>query len=241
MTPTTSSAAAEKAPLTAARYVLGMAWRIPLFIGVLVTILSAAAGRWDLWAVWAYALVFAGAVIAGTIVVARTDPTLFQERLHPGPGGRDPYLRIVASALLLVHWIVAGLDVGRFHWLPPVPTWVQVLGMVLLASSLGMSSWAVGANRFFSSEARIQRDRGHHVITTGPYEYIRHPGYAAALAMMVASPLALGSYLSALPLLGACAMILRRLLIEEKLLRAELEGYASYAAQVRYRIVPGIW
>jgi len=110
-----------------------------------------------------------------------------------------------------------------------------------VALALGVVVWAMAVNRFFSSDARIQRDRGHHLVTAGPYEYIRHPAYAAVLVSAVSGPLALGSYWSALPLLPAGLMILRRTRLEDALLREGLEGYADYAQQVRYRLVPGLW
>jgi protein-S-isoprenylcysteine O-methyltransferase Ste14 len=194
-----------------------------------------------LWNVWAYAGVYAAGMVVGTIAVARTDPTLFQERIRPGPGGRDPNLRRLAVLLMLAHLVLAGWDVGRGHWSGEVPAGVEVVGLLILAASMSMSCWALSANRFFSSDARIQRERGHHVVTTGPYEFVRHPGYLAAIGMSVASPLALGSYVSALPMILVAALIIRRLLLEERMLVAELEGYADYAARIHWRLIPGIW
>lgn len=231
----------DQKQLTPWRMALSMAWRMPLFVGLLVGIVGLAAGRWDLWNVWAYAFVFVVGMSAGVVVVSRTDPTLFQERMKPGPGGKDPGLRWWTTALFVLQWVMAGLDAGRFRWSGGVPAWIIVAGLVLLAGSLGLSIWAMSVNRFFSSDARIQRDRGHRVVTSGPYQLVRHPGYAAALVMGVASGLALASYVSLLPMLLAGGLIVRRLLIEDRLLLGELEGYSDYAARVPYRLVPGIW
>jgi protein-S-isoprenylcysteine O-methyltransferase Ste14 len=194
----------------------------------------------DLPFFWAYIAVFAAGFVAGIAVVWKTDPSLFQERLKPGPGGKDPHLRALAMLFFIGHWVVAGLDVGRYGW-SAVPRSVQVLGAVGLAASLAMSCWAMSANRFFSSDARIQRDRGHYVVTGGPYRFIRHPGYAATFVMGLSSPLALGSYVSAVFVLPMAALIVRRLLLEERLLRAELEGYTAYAQRVQFRLFPGLW
>jgi protein-S-isoprenylcysteine O-methyltransferase Ste14 len=235
----TSIAAAARP--SAGKLAFSMIWRLVLFLGCLVGIIGFSAGRWDLWFMWAYALVYVTGMAAGTIVVYKTDPTLFQERLKPGPGGKDPNLRLLAVPLMLGHMVLAGIDVGRRGWSGEVPDAVRVLGLAILACAMGMSSWAMSANRFFSSDARIQRDRGHKLVTGGPYQYVRHPGYVAAILMALGSPLALGSYVSAIPMVGVAALIVRRLLLEEKLLRAELEGYTEYAARVQHRLLPGIW
>ena len=218
-----------------------MTWRLLLFLGCLLGIIGFSAGRWDLWNVWAYATIYMAGMVAGTIVVYRTDPTLFQERIRPGPGGKDPKLRWLAIPVMLAHMVLAGLDMGRLHWSGEVPVVVEVLGLVILAGAMAMSSWAMRVNRFFSSDARIQRDRGHTVVTGGPYQYIRHPGYVGAILMALGSPLALGSYVSGLPMVVVGLLIVRRLLIEERMLLAELEGYTDYAARVHYRLLPGIW
>jgi protein-S-isoprenylcysteine O-methyltransferase Ste14 len=232
---------ANREPVNVGKLAFSMTWRLLLFLGSLVGMIGVAAGRWDLWNVWGYAGVYMMGMVVGTIVVARTDPTLFQERLRPGPGGKDPYLRVLAVILMLGHIVVAGLDVGRLHWSGPVPAAVEILGLVVLAGAFATSIWAMSANRFFSSDARIQRDRGHTVVTGGPYRLIRHPGYLAAILISLASPLALGSYVSALPMVLVAILILRRLLLEERMLLAGLEGYVDYAAAVRYRLLPGIW
>ena len=100
--------------------------------------------------------------------------------------------------------------------------------------------WAMAVNRFFSPVVRLQEERGHRLVTDGPYRYIRHPGYAGIL-LSACVGVALGSWWSLLPLVVAMGLILRRTALEDRFLRASLEGYASYAEQVRYRLVPGIW
>lgn len=212
-----------------------------LFSAVLLLCVFGAAGRWDLPMVWAYLVVFQAIATANAIHVLRTDPALIQERLKPGPGGKDPILRTVGPFLLPVHWTVAGLDIGRFHWSGTPPVAVHVVGLAGVAAAMGLAIWAMAVNRFFSSEARIQRERGQYVVTTGPYRTIRHPGYLSAMLLGVASGLALGSYWSIVPILPVMALVLRRVRIEERLLLAELEGYSDYAQRVRYRLVPGIW
>ena len=152
-----------------------------------------------------------------------------------------PLLRLLAAASLVGHWVVAGLDVGRYHWSDTVPLGVQLLGLIGFAAAFALIRWAQHVNRFFSSAMRIQRDRGQHVITAGPYHYVRHPGYAAFILVALCSGLALGSWWSTVPPLLFTVLFIRRTAVEDRLLQEELEGYSAYAEKVRYRLVPGLW
>jgi protein-S-isoprenylcysteine O-methyltransferase Ste14 len=141
----------------------------------------------------------------------------------------------------LAHYVVAALDLGRFHWSRPLPLRAQGAGLLGLAAALSMLFWATSVNPFFSSVIRIQRDRGHRGITVGPYRYVRHPGYAAAIVLVLSSALALGSRWSLPPAILASLALIRRTLVEDRVLREELERYAPYAEHVRYRLVPTVW
>ncbi len=96
-------------------------------------------------------------------------------------------------------------------------------------------------NPFFSSVVRIQKDRGQRVITNGPYQYVRHPGYIGGIGVMLFSPLALNSWLSSILSLPALPFLVWRTIMEDTMLREELEGYKEYAQKVRYRLFPGVW
>jgi protein-S-isoprenylcysteine O-methyltransferase Ste14 len=111
----------------------------------------------------------------------------------------------------------------------------------MMAVATAVLVWAEAVNRFFSSVIRIQTERGHHVVTTGPYRYVRHPGYAASLFMFAGGGLVLGSWLAALIGLLLFVGILRRTVEEDRILHEQLEGYAAYAQKVRYRLIPGVW
>ena len=201
-------------------------------------VLFATAGRWDLPFFWAYILLLQAMFVGSGIYFVKTSPGMVQERLRPGPGGKDSVTRPVGTLLMVAHMGIAGLDVGRFHWSPDFPVTLQVVALAAVAASLGGAMWAMSANPFFSSAVRIQHDRGHRVITTGPYRIVRHPGYTGTMLWFLASPLALGSWWAVLP---AVPLFVRRTALEDKLLREELEGYAEYAQKVRYRLVPGVW
>jgi len=215
------------------------------FLGLAFTFLVAAilfgsAGRWDLPMFGVYLGLW---LLFALITAASIDLDLMKERLRPRAGGKDslPLLRLLAAASLGGHWVVAGLDVGRYHWSDTVPLGVQVLGLIGVAAALAIIRWTQHVNRFFSSAMRIQRDRGQHVITGGPYQYVRHPGYAAFILVALCSGLALGSWWSLLPPFLYIVLFIRRTAVEDWLLRAELEGYPAYAEKVRYRLVPGLW
>jgi hypothetical protein len=105
---------------------------------------------------------------------AALDPDLLRERMRPG-GKKPPLSLRVFSVVLFMHWIVAGLDRGRFHWSDHVPGWLQGVCLFTVAAGYALALWAMRVNRFFSSVVRIQTDRGQHVVTTGPYAFVRHP------------------------------------------------------------------
>ncbi len=195
------------------------------------------AGRADLPFFWAYLIVLAALFAASFLFI---DPELTKERLRPGgrKPGRALSLLIVPS---LAHWIVAGLDAGRYRWTPPLYPTLQLLALLLVAASFALSVWAMHVNRFFSSVVRIQTERGHTVVTNGPYAWIRHPGYAATLLHVLVSGPALGSLVAILPHLLLVPFLAYRIVTEDRVLRRELPGYADYAERVRYRVLPGIW
>jgi protein-S-isoprenylcysteine O-methyltransferase Ste14 len=119
--------------------------------------------------------------------------------------------------------------------------WLQALGAAGLAGGMATLVISLAHNRFFSPVVRVQAERGHRVVTSGPYALVRHPGYAAALLMLPSAALTLGSHWSALPLAVVALLIVRRAAIEDAFLLRELDGYSAYAARVRYRLVPFLW
>jgi protein-S-isoprenylcysteine O-methyltransferase Ste14 len=177
------------------------------------------------------------------LTFGRSHPGLVRERLRPGPGAKEGFLKIFVLYGLpyLGHYVLAALDLGRCHWFRPVPVRLQLAGLIGYFGALGVAMWATAVNPFFSSAVRIQSERGQHVITSGPYRAVRHPGYAAAIPLLISSALALGSWAALPPALVWVATITRRTLLEDRLLREELAGYPSYANRVRYRLLPGVW
>jgi protein-S-isoprenylcysteine O-methyltransferase Ste14 len=196
-------------------------------------VLFGSAGRWDLPFLWAYVVLF---MVFGLALLSKTDPQSWQ----PRAGSKDASLRFFLLPFVLARLSIAGLDAGRFHW-SNVPFGVQCAAFVALAACAGLVFWSRVVNRFFSPMVRIQEERGHHVITAGPYGYVRHPGYAGMILSTLCSGPALGSWWALLPIAGCISLIVRRTVLEDRLLRRELKGYAEYTTQVRYRLVPGVW
>ena len=214
-----------------------MPLRLVLVLGFVGTMLFGSAGRFDIPAFWALLGLM---VVVVTGMLTTIDRGLLQERMKPGPGGTDRHIRALMMPFILAHLVVAGLDAGRFHW-SYVSVPVQIAGLVGLVLCFSTSVWAMRTNRFFSPVVRIQEERGHHLVTGGPYRFVRHPAYLASLLMFIASGLMLGSLWSLVPNVGCAIIMFRRVVIEDKYLHQNLDGYVEYAAKTRYRLVPGVW
>src|SRR5688500_12679893 len=210
-----------------------MAFRILLLESLLGVLLFTSAGRLDLPWFWAMLAVH-GLMVSIMMYLIPGD--LRQERMRPGPGERDRHLRLLLIPPLLLHLVVAGLD-ARFGWSPDPGPLVRAIGLGGIVVSLAVGTWAMYVNRFFSCAVRLQSDRGHHVVTEGPYRYVRHPGYAGSLCCAIAANLALGSFYALLPLVPAVVIMAVRVVREERFLREVLAGYAAYMDRVRYRLV----
>jgi len=203
------------------------------------------AGRWDLWNVWVYGGMFVVLFFFQALVVYRKTPDLLKERMKPPalrPGWTSANTRaLLVLAMLILHWSIAGLD-QRFHWSNIVPLAGIVAGLVIVAIGLGLFTWSMLINPFFSSELRIQSDRGQRAIAEGPYSIVRHPGYVGITLVFFGSGLALNSLLSIIPMVVIWGPgVIKATTLEDQMLRAELTGYAEYAAKVRYRLIPGVW
>ena len=209
-----------------------------MFLIVAAVALFASAGTIAIAGFWLYLAILAVVFAASFLWL---DPGLLRERMRPG-GQRPPIALWLFSAAMILHWVAAGLDRGRFHWSDNIPPWLQAAGLAAVAAGYGVALWAMHVNRFFSSVVRIQSDRGQFVVTTGPYAVVRHPGYAAGVVVVTASGVALGSWIAAALLtIASLPFLLYRAISEDRVLRSELPGYQDYAARVRWRLCPGLW
>src|SRR2546425_7976158 len=207
------------------------------FFAVMTGTFFGFAGRWDLPLAWACVSVYAAFMVLAQFLM---DPELRQERMKPAPGGIDRQIRWAMLPFILGYWAVAGLDI-RWHGSEIIPQVWQVIGLTGMTTSLGLALWALTQNRFFSPVVRVQTERGHHVITSGPYQFIRHPGYLAGAASALCGAIALGSWRAVLTAAGGVGVLVRRTILEDRFLLRELAGYREYARKVRHRLLPGIW
>ena len=160
------------------------------------------------------------------------------ERMKP-PSDRDRLTRRLAVGPCLAHLVVAGLD-ARYGW-SSMPVTLRLLGFASMTLAWSLIAWTFATNRFASSAVRIQTERNHEVITTGPYAIVRHPMYLGVFLTVLGSPLALGSWWALLVVSPVALIFVRRTRLEDRMLHDELPGYAEYARRTRYRIVPGIF
>ncbi|MFH1182587.1 MAG: isoprenylcysteine carboxylmethyltransferase family protein [Candidatus Woesearchaeota archaeon] len=214
------------------------------FIFVLLIIASMfwLAGRLDYWQGWAFGTGLLLSFVTKTVVFAGKSD-LLNERLRPGPGVKvwDKIFLAVFSITVGAGIIWAVLDGGRFHWTGRLPVLVYIFAYTLLTLSVLLFSWAESENNWFSIAVRIQKDRAQKVVQSGPYKYVRHPGYTAGIIMLICIPLALGSLWAVIAFGIACILLLARTYLEDKTLKKELPGYSAYAGKVKYRLLPGIW
>jgi protein-S-isoprenylcysteine O-methyltransferase Ste14 len=217
--------------------------KVFLFTLILAVLLLVSAGRVSWGMAWVYICVYAAGTALTTLIMLRFQPDLLTERSQAKQDAK-PWDKVLAPMMAGVcpaaTVVVAGIDV-RFSWSPPIPVVVQIVAITVAVWAHLLLSWAMVTNNFFSAIVRIQKDRGHHVVTTGPYRYVRHPGYVEILVFALATPLILGAFWAYIPAaLTLCAGIIRTML-EDAALQEELPGYKDYAIQVRYRLLPGIW
>lgn len=212
---------------------------IVVFEVILAGLFVGCAGRWDLPWFWALLAIHTFTMAISVWVM---DPALKNERLAFGRrGGPDRSLRRMIMPFVLLHLVVAALDVGRFGWSGNLALPIHLAGTLGYCAGLALAVWAMAVNRFFAPVVRLQSERGHHVIDKGPYAFIRHPGYLGFLLALVAGAFMLGSYWSLLPVAGAAAVVLRRTWMEDRFLHESLAGYVEYAKSVRYRLAPAVW
>ena len=210
---------------------------------MVAAVLFASAGRMDIPMFWAYLVVHSGAQLAISLVVFRQNRDLLEERQRPGQGAKawDQVILRIYFLLTLALFVVAGLDIGRFHWSDTVPLWGQIVALVGFALSFAFNIWAMAVNDFYSRVVRIQEDRGQYVVTDGPYRYVRHPSYIGTIFSWVCAALALGSWLALAPVALIAATFTVRTALEDRALQEELPRYKDYAQQTRYRLLPGVW
>ena len=210
-----------------------------------VTLLFISAGHIKIFRAWCYLVVSFISMFGGIAVVSIFDPELINERgLWKKKKDTKGWDKIILRAYGIVGYylppVIAGLDVGRFRW-SNLDIHFGIMGCVLFLLGAVFIHWAMLVNRHFETRVRIQTDRGHRVITTGPYRIVRHPGYVGAILWGISTPLIIGSAYGLIPAGITVILLIIRTSLEDKLLRNELNGYVEYTKRVRYRLLPGLW
>jgi protein-S-isoprenylcysteine O-methyltransferase Ste14 len=209
------------------------------FLALLGTCLFVSAGRISWFPAWAYLATLAAFSEATFVLV---QPELIRERATPGMDSdrKDALLATIGFLGLYPGTaITAGLDAGRIG--SSVPMFGQVLAFIVFTSGYAFALWAMRVNPFFATFVRIQNERGHSVISSGPYAWVRHPGYAGTIAAHLALPVALGSIWAFVPAALGSVLFVIRTAHEDRVLTERLRGYREYQACVPWRLVPGVW
>jgi protein-S-isoprenylcysteine O-methyltransferase Ste14 len=200
------------------------------------------AGRVDWWPAWAALAVMLAWMMATAIVIFRVNTDLLAERLGPRKGAKSWDTAIVSSLglITLVRYIIAGLD-QRFGWTGGFPFVAQIVALIVCFLGYALFVWATASNAYFSQIIRIQSERGHVVVTGGPYHHVGHPAYLGAILYELTVPVLLASWWALLVSGLSAILLILRTALEDHTLQTELTGYADYTRRVRYRLLPGIW
>jgi protein-S-isoprenylcysteine O-methyltransferase Ste14 len=197
------------------------------------------------WQAWLYSLLILAAGIGGRMWAEQRHPGLLAERQNieniQNAKAWDKVLApLMAVSVGYPMVFVAGLD-HRYNWSSEFPIWLNVIGIILVSLGYAFAAWALAENQFFSSVVRIQTDRGHTVCDSGPYRFVRHPGYAGNILALFGIVLALGSVWTLIPAAVASIIAVIRTVFEDQTLQEELPGYRDYARHVGYRLIPWIY
>jgi protein-S-isoprenylcysteine O-methyltransferase Ste14 len=208
---------------------------------LMVGLLFLVAGTWDYWQAWVYLIINMILLLLMSTVLS-PNAELVEERLNPKEGmkGWDKFYFAVTTPMYILALLLAGLD-RRFGWTTNMPLTVYWMSVVVYILGQAIFQWARYTNQYFSSVVRIQADRGQTVCKAGPYQYVRHPGYVGGFLFTITVGLVLGSWYASIPQVIAALMLVWRTAREDRTLQAELPGYAEFAKETKYRLMPGIW
>jgi|SRR5665213_68253 len=215
-----------------------------LQVVLIASILFAGAGtlRWSVG--WFYVAALVGLKLPFAVALARRDPELAKERLrfpvHAGQPVWDRAYIAILCALLVIGLFTMGADAERYHW-SVVPSWLRWIGVIGTIAPLVIWDWVFRANTFASTAVRVQAERAHRVISTGPYAFVRHPMYSATILLFPSSALFLGSAYGLIVALALSILIVTRTVLEERELMQNLVGYSAYARRVRHKLFPFVW
>ncbi len=216
--------------------------QISVFILFFAASLFLSANHWDWTMGWVFIAIVAISQVSIALILMARNPALMGERA--GSKGKRDLDRVLAGVMAFFGpigmCIVAGLNF-RFGWLPQLSPALQITGIVLAVLGSLLTAWAMASNKFFYGVLRIAQEKDHSVCASGPYQYVRHPGYLGAILFDLAAPLILNSVWALIPAVLTVYAIYIRTSLEDKALKNGLAGYKDFAQQVRYRLFPAVW
>ncbi len=204
------------------------------------------AGTWQWWEAWVMIVMWTIYGVVTTHYLLRHDPALLAERLkflplHKEQKDWDKVLMSLFFVAGIGLYLIPGFDVVRYEWSEPLPEWMRILAILVHLPCFLLLGWVMRENTYLSQVVKIDKDRGHKVVTTGPYALVRHPMYTVVIVLLFAVPLALGSRYALILAVFLILLLIIRTYFEDRTLHVELEGYPEYAKHIRYRLIPGIW
>lgn len=211
-----------------------------VILQAVILFVSAGSLRWS--AGWWYIGLYFALLLVASVILLPTRSEVVAERSKGTKGGKSWDLwitRLIAIPTLGV-LALAGLD-QRWNWTLPLPLWVRLIGALGLGAGYAMVVWAMYSNPYFSQVVRIQSERDHIAVTSGPYRFIRHPGYLGMTISMLGTVLLLDSLWGLICFALYLVLVITRTTLEDRTLRAELPGYPDYVSHTKYRLFPGIW
>ena len=198
---------------------------------------------WSLayWEGWVYISIYFVLVLLVTLYLLKNDPELLKRRLHRGPfSEKEKSQKIIQSFSTLVFiGIILFPGFDHRYGFSLAPWYVPVIGNLLLVVAYKIVFFVFKTNTYTSAVIEVAKDQ--KVISTGPYAIVRHPMYSGALLVIIATPLALGSYWALFFVVPIILVVAWRAVEEEKFLSKNLPGYVEYCQKTRYRFVPYIW
>ena len=204
------------------------------------------AGTFKWWEAWVLVVLWTIYGVVTIFYLLRNDPALLVERLKLVPLHRDQ--KVWDKVLMLFFFIMGiglyllpGFDVMRYEWSEPLPLWMRISAMIIHIPCLVLLIWIMRENTYLSQVVKIDKNRGHKVITTGPYAYVRHPMYTVTIILLFAVPIALGSRYALILSLFLTLLLIIRTYLEDRTLHTELDGYPEYTKQTIYRLIPRVW
>ncbi|MBT8369649.1 MAG: isoprenylcysteine carboxylmethyltransferase family protein [Deltaproteobacteria bacterium] len=223
---------------TMPKIIVGLAIAAVFVVTGLVFVLARRLG-WTLG--WIYVGIIVATLTINLACLARWNPELIRRRMRVSKFTKtwDKVWAVLFGLAVIAIYIVAVMEARGRVLCAPGAAWL--LGIAIYASGWSLAIWSMVVNPFFEKTVRIQTDHGHRVIDTGPYAFMRHPGYVGFAGWMLSTPLLLASTWAFVPALITVVLLVIRTALEDSTLYAELPGYAEYSTRVRFRLIPGVW